>query len=112
MSLTIQTKEENGITVISLIGNLDSNTASDADAEINQWLIKNVHKMVINLIETKYVSSAGLRVFLATAKKMSATGGILKFCSPNDVVREILEISGFTTILDVKGTLEEAMNEI
>ncbi len=65
--------------------------------------------MVINLEETKYVSSAGLRIFLATAKKMTAREGAVKLCCPNEVVQEILDISGFSTILDVKKTEEEAL---
>ena len=112
MSLEIIVKEENEVVVIRLVGNLDTNTAPDAEAEINQWLEKQSKKMVVSLEETKYVSSAGLRVFLATAKKMTAAGGAVKFCSPNEVVKEILDISGFSTILDVKATVEEAINEL
>ena len=47
-------------------------------------------------------------MFLATAKKVAATGGILKLCAANDVVKDILEISGFTTFMDLKNSLEEA----
>ena len=112
MSLEIVVNEENDVVVIKLVGNLDTNTAPEAEQAINEWLEKESKKMVINLQESKYVSRAGLRVFLATAKKMTAAGGAVKFCSPNDVVKEILDISGFTSILDVKESLEEAMNEI
>lgn len=112
MSLEIKVTENNTVVIISLVGNLDTNTAPDAEAEINQWLEKETKKMVVSLGETKYVSSAGLRVFLATAKKMTAAGGAVKFCSPNEVVKEILDISGFSTILDVKATVEEAIKEL
>lgn len=112
MSLEILVKEENDVVVVKLVGNLDTNTAPEAEQAINEWLEKESKKMVINLQESKYVSSAGLRVFLATAKKMTAAGGAVKFCSPNDVVKEILDISGFSTILDVKKTEEEAKNEL
>jgi anti-anti-sigma regulatory factor len=40
---------------------------------------------------------------------MTAAGGVVKFCSPNDIVEEILNISGFTTILDIRATEEEAI---
>lgn len=112
MSLEILVKEENDVVVVKLVGNLDTNTAPEAEETINQWLEKKSKKMVINLEESKYISSAGLRVFLATAKKMTAAGGAVKFCSPNEVVKEILDISGFSTILDVKLTEEEAINEL
>ena len=112
MSLEIKISEEKEVVVVKLTGNLDTNTAPDAEAEINSWLEKGTQKMVINLEETKYVSSAGLRIFLATAKKMTAKGGAVKLCSPNEVVQEILDISGFSSILDVKKTEEEALGAL
>ena len=112
MALEIKVNEVDGIVVIKLAGNLDTNTAPEAETEINNWLEKDSKKMVISLEETKYVSSAGLRVFLATAKKMTAAGGAVKFCSPNEVVQEILDISGFSGILDVKASEKEAMDDI
>ena len=53
-------------------------------------------------MQLQYVSSAGLRVFLATAKKLTVSGGPLKLCVANEVVREILDISVFSAILEVK----------
>ena len=112
MALEIGTKEVNDVVVFDLIGNLDTNTAPDAETSINNYLESGTKKMVINLGQTKYVRSAGLRVFLATAKKMTASGGAVKLCSANEVVQEILDISGFSSILDVKGSEEEALSEI
>jgi anti-sigma B factor antagonist len=109
MAIEIKTNEVNGVIVVDLTGNLDSNTAPSAENEINQWLEKGFSKMVINLKDTRYVSSAGMRVFLSTAKKTSAAGGAMKLCSPNDVVKEVLEISGFAMILDVEDNLEKAL---
>ena len=112
MGLEVKANEVKGVVVVKLLGNLDTNTAPDAESEINNWLEKGTQKMVINLEETKYVSSAGLRIFLATAKKMTASAGAVKLCCPNEVVQEILDISGFSTILDVKKTEEEALGAL
>lgn len=112
MSLEIKVNEVGEVVVVSLVGNLDTNTAPDAEAEINKWLEQDAKKMIISLASTKYVSSAGLRVFLATAKKMTASGGAVKLSSPNEVVKEILDISGFSTILDVKESDEAALADM
>jgi anti-sigma B factor antagonist len=109
MALEVNVNEVNDVVIVKLLGNLDTNTAPDAESEINKKLEEGVQKMVINLEQTNYVSSAGLRIFLATAKKITASGGVLKLCGANDVVQEILDISGFSTILDVKKTEEEAL---
>ena len=112
MALEVNANEVNDVVIVKLLGNLDTNTAPDAEAEINKWLENGALKMVINLEQTNYVSSAGLRIFLATAKKITASGGVLKLCGANDVVQEILDISGFSTILDVKKTEEEALGAL
>ena len=112
MSLEIKANKVKGVVVVKLLGSLDTNTAPDAETEINKWLDNGALKMVINLEETKYISSAGLRIFLITAKKMTASEGAVKFCCPNEVVQEILDISGFSTILDVKKTEEEALSTL
>ena len=110
MSLEIKTNEINEVVVVNLIGYLDANTSPIAESEINSWLEKGTRKLVINLEETKYVSSAGLRIIITTAKTMKASGGLLKLCSVNEVVQEILDISGLSTILDVKETEEQALS--
>jgi len=110
--MEIKVNEINDIVVISLEGKLDSTTAPEAEASINVYIEKKVPRMVVSLKETSYVSSAGLRVFLATAKRMTAAGCAVKFCCPNDIVKEILDISGFSAILDVKPSQEEALNEL
>ena len=109
MKLEIKVDKTDDITIVKLIGNMDSNTAPMAETEFNKMIAESVNKLIVNLDETVYVSSAGLRVFLATTKRMTAAGNVVKFCSPNEVVQEILDISGFTSILDVKQTYSEAV---
>jgi anti-sigma B factor antagonist len=95
--------------VVDVIGQLNTGTASKLESEINKILTEH-QKIILNLNQTLFVSSAGLRVFLMTAKKLKASGGNLRFCHANEVVTEILEISGFSTILDVKDSLEDALS--
>lgn len=112
MALEIITKEIKDALVIDLNGNLDTNTAPEAETLINTQIDNDVKKIIINLENTKYVSSAGLRVFLATAKKLTANGGTVKLCSANEVVQEILDISGFSSILDVRESQKDALSDI
>lgn len=107
--MEIKTHEMNDIRVVDLIGNLDTSTSPDAEAKINELLDVGISKLVINLEKIDYLSSSGLRVFLGAAKRMMASGGSVALCSPNALVMEILQHSGFDSILDIKPTLEEAV---
>ncbi|MDB4297445.1 STAS domain-containing protein [Flavobacteriaceae bacterium] len=109
MNLDIKTTQEDSLTTVNLLGSLDSNTASLAEKEINLLIENGAEKIIINLEKTDYVSSAGLRVFLSTAKKLMVKNGSVKLCKPNEVVTEILEITGFNTIIDVFSSYEDAL---
>jgi len=56
-----------------------------------------------------YISSSGLRILLATAKKMRVTGGKMMVCGLNETVQEVFDISGFAAILDLASNEEEAL---
>ena len=110
--MTVNINEENGVSVVNLEGNLDTNTSPAVEVKISNLLEEGTQKMIIDLNDTAYVSSAGLRIFLATAKKITAKKGAVKLVNPNTVVKEILDISGFSTILDVLGSKEEAFDAL
>lgn len=112
MSLKITLKEINDVVIIGLNGTLDTNTSPEAEVEIIKSLEQGAKKMLINLENTRYVSSAGLRIFLGTAKRMIAKSGKVILCHPNEIVKDILHVSGFSTIIDVKATVDEALKEI
>ncbi len=110
--MEINVRESGDIRILDIAGRMDTVTSPAAEAAINQVLEAGIKKVILNLAGTEYVSSSGLRVLLITAKKIAASGGGLKICQSNQVVREILDISGFSTFLDVRNTEEDALAEM
>lgn len=107
--MEINIKEVDGVNVVEFTGNLDTNTAPEAENQINVLLASGAAKILVNFKNLNYISSAGLRVLLATAKKMMTTGGSLKICSLNSTVQEVFDISGFSTILSVTANEADAL---
>jgi anti-sigma B factor antagonist len=107
--MEINIKELDGVNVVEFSGNLDTNTAPEAENQINGLLDGVVSKILVNFENLNYISSAGLRVLLATAKKMMVTGGDLKICSLNSTVQEVFDISGFSTILSLAANETDAL---
>jgi anti-sigma B factor antagonist len=107
--MEVTVKEVNEVSVLSFEGNLDTNTAPQAQEQIDQLIDSGSSKILINFNELNYISSAGLRVLLATAKKLKATSGDLKICGLNQTVQEVFDISGFSSILSVVATEEDAL---
>ena len=98
--MNIEKLNDNELLTIKLEGRLDTNTAPALEAVINEELT-DVKKLVFDLEGLEYISSAGLRVILLAHKKMAAVGEfeIQNVCSD---VMEVLEITGFSNILNIK----------
>ena len=107
MQLTTNTTE--AVTVIKIEGSLDTQTSTEAQQELDRIVADGARKLLIDFAELAYISSAGLRVLLATAKKLSADQGEMRMCNMNDVVNEVFEVSGFSTIFKVFQTDSEAL---
>ena len=108
--MNIEIRESQGIQIIAFEGNLDTNTSPEAESKINEILNTGQQKLLVNFEQLNFISSAGLRILLATVKKLNASGGALRICSLNATVQEVFDISGFVTILSVKSTEEEALS--
>ena len=93
-------KETNGNEmVISLEGRLDTTTAPELDEEIKK--LDGVEKLVFDLKQLEYISSAGLRVLLSAQKIMNKKGGMV-IKNVSDVINEIFEVTGFVDILTIE----------
>ena len=107
--MEISITESGDVRILSFQGNLDTNTSPDAENEINGLIEAGAQKLLVNFENLDYISSAGLRILLATAKKLKVSQGDLKICCLNETVQEVFDISGFATILSVSKTEEEAL---
>ncbi len=94
--------------VIEFSGNLDTATSPEVEKTINECIENGDLKFIFNFEDTKYMSSAGLRVLLATAKKLKNRGE-LRITNLNTVIEEVFDISGFSSILNVYKSQEEAL---
>lgn len=98
--MNIKKTLENGVLTVLLEGKLDTSTAPQAAEEIESE-IENAQKLIIDMKDLKYISSAGLRLLLSLHKKMSGKGG-MKVTNVNETNMEIFEFTGFTDILDIE----------
>ena len=91
----------NGTTLeIALEGRLDTMTAPELEAELNSSL-KSADSLVLDFSNLSYISSAGLRVLLSAHNALSAKGG-MKVKNVNEIVQEVLDVTGFSDILTIE----------
>ena len=91
---------ENGILTVLLEGKMDTGTTPQVAEEIEAD-IENADKIVLDMKELKYISSAGLRLLLSLHKNMSAKGGMI-VKNVNETNMEIFDFTGFADILNIE----------
>ena len=65
--------------------------------------------LILDFEQVSYISSAGLRVLLVTAKTLQGNGAELSLCSLDDPIREVFGISGFDSIIPIHASRAEAL---
>mgnify|MGYP000465144414 CR=1 FL=1 len=109
MEIKFETKDK--IKIIRLIGDLDGNSVTEVREEIISHIDDN-SKLVIDMRECEYVSSAGLRLLLIIAKKVKAVGGKGVLAGLVDEVKDVMEITGFDHMLTSYETVDQAINSL
>lgn len=100
MAETVVVKEK-GYGKIEIAGRIDSLSAPQIEKIVVDLSAEGERLIVCDISGVNYVSSAGLRVFLSGAKRMSGAGGELAILGMNEQVRQVFKMSGFLKILKI-----------
>jgi anti-anti-sigma factor len=94
MSFTVTAEIVDNIAKITLIGELDSGSASKLQEEINKLAINPPKELVLFVKELNFMASAGLRMIVFAKQKLGANVPIY-MVQPQDQVVESLTMTGF-----------------
>jgi anti-anti-sigma factor len=95
--------------VLSPAGRLDSINAPILERRINAVIEQGDIQLVIDMAALDYISSIGLSVLLAAAKKIKRADGRIVLAGMNERVGAVMEISGFNKIFVIFPTVEHAV---
>jgi anti-anti-sigma factor len=90
---------------------MDAVTVQEFEKSVSELLSGGENVLLVNFSELEYISSAGLRSILATAKQLKARNGEIRFTGLKNTVKEVFEISGFYSIFKTFETEEEALTQ-
>lgn len=107
--MNISATHHHHVTVISVVGSIDSLNADQLTEAFNVHLIGGRVRLVADFAGVGYTSSAGLRSLLSTVKESRRQGGDLRIAGIQPAVERVLSLSGFTSIIktfpDVSGAV-------
>lgn len=88
--------------IIKLEGRIDSNNAAEVETKLTGICAENEHrKVILDIEELKYISSAGLRVIL----KLKKSEKDFEMINASSEVYEIFSVTGFSDIINIKKAL-------
>ena len=98
METSIQ--ELDGKLVAALSGEFDTAAALEAEQALSPLLEAEEQDIVIDCSKLEYIASSGLRILLNIVKKAKSGGNKVVLKGVNDVIREVLELTGFIKLFD------------
>ena len=106
--MQITDRLEKQITIVTIAGNVDALTAGEVTSYLSERIIAGTKRLILDLGQVNFMSSAGLRAILMALKEIRQQGGDLYLAGAQPGVERILKVSGFTTILKTFPTIEAA----
>ncbi|MAU11072.1 MAG: anti-anti-sigma factor [Anaerolineaceae bacterium] len=99
--IEINISDHQQVTLVEVSGRVDSMNANELGSAINHQVTGGHVRLVLDLSHVEYMSSAGLREIVVGLKATKRASGDLRIAQPSDRVREVLEMSGLDSILNI-----------
>jgi anti-anti-sigma factor len=107
--MQIRTREAGAAAVLELDGRLDSQTSPVLERAFQEAWERGSTRIVLDCARLRYVSSAGLQVFLVAGQLAQKRGGRIVFCKLQRNLGELFEITRFDTVFPVFASEEAAV---
>jgi anti-sigma B factor antagonist len=107
--MEIKEQKQGDVMIVTIDDHLDTAAAPSFEQRLLGLIDGGEHKIVVDCSQLEYVNSAGLKVFLIAAKKLEPLAGQLIVCSLSPSVLMIFEMIGFTRIMKIAPSREDAV---
>lgn len=109
--MKVEIQKEAKYTIISLCGDLDGSTSNDVHEKITP-VLSTATDIIFEMKDCSYVSSAGLRVLLMSAKQLKKDGAKGVFVNLSPEIEEVMQMTGFDNIFKSYKSIEEALLDL
>ena len=107
--MEVNIKKEEKALIVSVTGRMDAVSAPEFEKKLGDWMDEGETNFIIDFGGLDYISSSGLRSILSTSKKLKEKDGQILLSSLKDSVKEVFDISGFSSIIPIYESVEAAL---
>lgn len=109
--MEIHVKPIGQVTVIEISGDIDSNTAPQAQERILP-LVQPGSKVLLDMHGVEYMSSAGLRMLLSTYRQISRGNGGIVLVGLGEEIKDTMSVTGFLNFFTTCDTVDEGLQAL
>jgi anti-sigma B factor antagonist len=110
--LEVRTRVVNGLTVHRVTGKIDASTSSNFESAIRSSTFGEAPRIILDMRELTFISSAGIRVLAMAARRTSAAQGGLAVFGLQSFISEVFEISGLQKMISIAADETEARSKL
>jgi anti-sigma B factor antagonist len=107
----VKRKDIKNVSIVYLKGYLDAHTAPDFEKALQELVDEDRVRIIVNLSELNYISSAGLGVFMGFIEDVRKKGGDIKLAELTEKVYRVFDLLGFPVLYEIFKKEEEAIKK-
>jgi anti-sigma B factor antagonist len=113
MEFKYKIKEKENYNILAISGNLiEQNQSLKLLEDIENLILKNSTKIIIDMTDSKYMNSTGLNVLINILTKTRKSGGETIICCVPDKIKQLLVITKLSNVFTIAETVDAAVKQI
>jgi anti-sigma B factor antagonist len=109
--MDVNVRDKDGVHLVESVGDIDGKTAPDFQSQVVD-LMQPGARMVIDLAQVAFMSSAGLRAMLLVYREAKTRGAKLALAGVNKDIRNSMAATGFLAFFVVCDSVDDAIEAV
>jgi anti-sigma B factor antagonist len=109
MNLKIETRETNGVTVVSCTGRVVFGEEATALRDSLKKILASSRQIVLNLSGVSYIDSGGLGTLVGVYSSARSAGADIKLTGLGQRIRDVLQITKLVTVFEAYDNEQQAI---
>lgn len=106
--MNINVTQNEGLLILTLTGRFDTPGAGPVQQELDSHFNERPKFIIMDMTGVDFISSAGIRVLLITAKEVESRKGILALVGLNSYCRDLIVTTHIASFLSQFDTMDQA----
>jgi len=107
--MELTTRKEGKVRIIQLEGRLDVHLSLEIEQAINDLIDSGEKYLLFDLAGVQYLSSSGLRIFIAAMRRVKGLDGSIKLANMSESVKKIFKVVELIDLFEIYPSVEEAL---